>query len=321
VDLEKHFENGVVLESKQINVPGYPLAFNPSMIRYDGRLLMSFRVIPNRKDNMTSYIGLIWLDEDFNALGEAQILNLRKYSKVKSRAEDARLITIGDKLYVVFSDNRDIRITKGGFRVYVAELDYAGGMFDIDEPQCLSDFEGANSDVREKNWVPFEHNVALDLAYSITPHRIFAPVLNGSGRCDTVAETSSNFSWDLGIVRGGTPAHRVDDEYLAFFHSSTRMASAHSNGKEIMHYFIGAYTFSKDPPFEVARASTSPIVGEGFYSGPEFKGYWKPVRVVFPGGYVFDEQFIWLAYGRDDHELWIAKLDRSKLFESLKVLR
>jgi predicted GH43/DUF377 family glycosyl hydrolase len=79
---------------------------------------------------------------------------------------------------------------------------------------------------------------------------------------------------------------------------------------------MGAYTFSPEPPFEVTRISPSPIVGKNFYHGVTHRT-WKPLRVVFPGGFVSDEKHVWIVYGRQDHEVWAAKLDKQKLLQSL----
>ncbi len=83
------------------------------------------------------------------------------------------------------------------------------------------------------------------------------------------------------------------------------------------HYFFGAYTFSKAHPFEINRISPEPIIAKGFFSGAIYKPYWHPIRCVFPGGFVYDEQFIWVVYGRQDRELWVVKLDRHKLIGGL----
>lgn len=53
-----------------------------------------------------------------------------------------------------------------------------------------------------------------------------------------------NFCWNYGELRGGTEAKLVGNQYLAFFHSQGTIHSRFS-----MTYWMGAYTFSKEPPF------------------------------------------------------------------------
>jgi predicted GH43/DUF377 family glycosyl hydrolase len=319
VDLETTFASKIVIESKQIHIPNYPHAFNSSFVRWKNWILMSFRIIPDRKKNFTSYIGLVWLNLDFEPIGEPQFVDPRNYpTDVEFRADDARLLTVGNKLYMVYSDCEDATVTKGGFRVYVSELIEEDGFFKLKDPERLSRFEGANSSTREKNWVPFDYQGNLLLAYSIVPHLILKPSLGQSNSCKTIATTNNPFStWRWGIPRGGTPGVRFGDKYLSLFHSSVKMRTVHSGNAEVTHYFMGAYTYDTEPPFAVRQVSQQPIVGENFYHGEDHKPYWKPVKVVFPCGLISDEDFVWVTYGRDDHEVWVAKLDPRALLESL----
>ncbi len=321
IDYEAQFESNIVLESTKIPIPNFKNAFNPSVIRYQGSLILSFRYIPDRKDNFTSYIGLVFLNEDLTPQGDARLLNLRVGSTVKSRAEDARLITVGDKLYAVYSDNPEdkdsTKFQRAHFRVYVVEIWFENGEIKLGQPEKLNEFDGNNPNLREKNWIAFDDHGLMKLAYSIEPHLIFLP--NLAGRCVTIANTTRAASWGFGALRGGSPAFLVGDEYLAFFHSSVKESTKHSKGKPMMHYFMGAYTFQKDMPHALTSMSRVPIVGKGFYtdSGEPFKGYWKPVRAIFPGGYVFDDNYIWVAYGKHDEDIWVSKLDRRALMSSL----
>jgi predicted GH43/DUF377 family glycosyl hydrolase len=305
---------------RRIEIPGHLGAFNPSIVRYRNRLLMSFKIIPDPKNSFHSRIGLIWLDDEFNPMGEAQLLDTREnLPSIPSRSEDARLIAIEDRLYMVYSDCTEPEVSKGGFRVYLAELDFDGRAFRVLHPECLCDFEGETRKRREKNWVPFEFDGKLLLAYSLAPHLIFRPLV-GQGACETVCRSETASLWNWGEPRGGTPALMDDGEYLAFFHSSIEISSTYSAGEPILHYFMGAYTFSAEPPFQITRISPEPIVGEDFYRGPVYKPYWKPVRVVFPGGLLIDGPYVYVVYGRQDHEAWVAKLDKKKLLQSLAPL-
>ncbi len=87
----------------------------------------------------------------------------------------------------------------------------------------------------------------------------------------------------------------------------------------MVHYFMGACTFSSEPPFEITSFSPEPIVGKDFYHGPPYKT-WRPMCIVFPAGFIFDDNFIWVSYGRQDHEMWIVKLDREIFFQWLQPL-
>lgn len=315
IDLEESAQK-FVLEIKKIQIPGFPNAFNPSIIHWKGLILMSFRIIPDPKNSYTSQIGLIWLDKHFCPIGEPQILDTTLTPTTPSRTDDSRLIAVGDEMYIVYSDNTDLEISRGGFRVFVAKLRFDGGNFYVENPVKLSQFGGEIKHRREKNWVPFDYQDQLLLAYSLSPHIIFRPILE-LGTCETVSSTASNWKWQWGEPRGGSPALKLGEDFLAFFHSSLNIATLHSEGRKMNHYFMGAYTFSASPPFPIKRVSTEPIVAQGFYKGPVYKPYWGSIRCVYPAGFIFDEDFIWVSYGRQDHEVWIAKLDKKGLLASL----
>lgn len=320
INLEEN-PDSFILESKQIILKDYPEAFNASLTRWNGQLILSFRIIPDKFFSFNSKIGIAILNEDFEVIGEPQILDTRnKYSLVPSRAEDARLLTVGDKLYMVYGDNKEDFITRGGFRVYVSELTYEEQCFIIKGTSCLKDFEGENPDLREKNWVPFDYHGELLLSYSLAPHVIFQPLLRKE-KCLTLSKNHQNIFWDYGELRGGSPALLDGDHYISFFHSSIDMLTAHSNNRKISHYFMGAYTFSKEPPFEITKISDKPIVGKGFYSPPYYKPYWKSVRCVFPCGLLIENNIIYVSCGRQDHEIIIVKLDKEKLIKSLSDVR
>lgn len=307
-----------ILGTKQIHVAGYPDAFNPSIVRWQGKLLMSFRNITNPKDSYNcSEIGLIWLDDQFNPISAPQILDLYDgRTQGPKRAEDARLITIDDRLYMIYSDNEDPLITKDRFRVYVAEVKIDNHLFYLASKDRLEDYEGNKSGAREKNWTPFIYHDNLLLSYSLNPHLVFRPLL-GSSTCETVSRSKKPVDWSWGELRGGTQSLWVDGCYLTFFHSCVRMMSHCSDGREMLHYFMGACTFEGEPPFEMTYISPEPIIGNDFFSGPYYKPYWGSWRGVFPGGFVFDDEFIYIVYGKQNHELWVVLLDKKGLFKSL----
>ncbi len=314
LDLEESAQD-FVLETKQIVIEGHPFAFNPSIVRFRGSLLFFFRTY-DPKTRATNQIGLTWLDDDFNPIGKPQFLQFSSNDPYAlQKRQDPRLIPLGERLFVAYNNvlqepkEREIR------RMVLAEVKYDGETFTVEDSDCFIKFEGERRDRSEKNWVPFEYQGEILFAYSLVPHRILQP-LHGRSECSIKASTLSKFKWDWGVLRGGTPALLDNGEYLAFFHCSKSMRTVHSKGESIPHYFMGAYTFSAHPPFHLTQISPRPIVGKRFYHGPAHKT-WKPLVVVFPCGLVMDENYIWVVYGRQDHETWVVKLDKKGLYQSL----
>ena len=120
-------------------------------------------------------------------------------------------------------------------------------------------------------------------------------------------------SLGLGSLRGSTPPILDDGEYFAFFHSSIVTSSASSFGYEMYFYFMGAYTFSATPPFPnhknqcSAHQRMTPFIPIPLFTNVSF----------FPGGCVIADDFVYVAYGKDDCEIWIATLDKAALKRSL----
>jgi len=308
-----------VLKTKQIQIPEYPDAFNPSIIQWENKILLSFRSIPKDSkinpscSSAQSLIGLIFLDADFNPLNTPQIID---FCWENAKPEDARLIKVANKLYLIYSDNRDEMMCTSGFRMYITEILIDNEIIAIGNTDAVLHFEGENKNRREKNWVPFDYDGYLLMAYSLQEHKVLYPIPR-SNEAATISCTHSNVSWNFGELRGGTPALLDGDEYLAFFHSSMDMSTVHSEGQKIPHYFMGAYTFNKEPPFEITKVSNNPIISLGFYEGKQYAPYWHPVKVVFPCGFIATKRFVYVSYGRQDHEIWLVKLDKQGLKESL----
>jgi predicted GH43/DUF377 family glycosyl hydrolase len=312
----------IVLAAQRIRLHEFPEAFNPSLIQFDGKLLLTFRNFPDLKNQWwLSETGIVLLDELFRPITTPQILSFRaKRSKTPCQAEDVRLFTFRDKLFVIYNDNTD-EIFYDQWRrrdMFMAELlaekssnallhwDFKIGT--ITKLVCEEKYPHV---LQQKNWIPFEWKNSLFFTYSIHPHEILAPNPR-NGSCYSFYKTEAPIQWDYGHLRGSSAAQLVDGEYLAFFHSGVPLRTAASGFWTLWHYFAGAYTFSATPPFEITRISAKPIMSDWFYTDP-----YRIKQVIFPGGFVVKGPHIYMAYGKDDCEMWIATLDKAKLLQSL----
>ncbi|MDP1881018.1 MAG: hypothetical protein Q8K60_08785 [Parachlamydiaceae bacterium] len=322
LNLEDFEDKSIILEMKQIYLPQHPFAFNPSIVKWKGEIFLCFREIIPSENYMGSRIGICQLDEKFNPIGCTQVINgIENFG-----LQDARLFSLKDRLFLIYSAGCKNLVpipnqhSGVNCRMYIAELVFENDQFIAINNECLSKFENVNSNRAEKNWIPFEYSENLLFAYTLSPHRILFPHLS-EGKCTTLYETKGNIYWPWGELRGGSQSILDDDQYISFFHSISFIKTTHSHGENIPHYFIGAYTHSKEPPFEITAISPHPIIGKGFYSGKIYTPYWHPVRVVFVYGLICEHDCFWISYGRQDHEMWIAKLDKKALLKSLKPIQ
>jgi len=317
-----HFEDlaygqKVVIAQKQILFDDFPDSTNPSIIKVDEGYLMSFRYTPDRyNDPWVSYIGIVLLNKSFNPISHPQLLDTRfTNNKTQSQCEDARLFTYCGRIFLTYNDNMDVNCTTYSDRreIYLIELFRDKDKYTISSPLKLYHQEKAYLIV-QKNWVFFEWNKKLLTGYSINPHEILYPNLH-NGACYPCYDTVVPIIWDYGTLHGDTPPLLIDGEYLSFFHSGIVTSSYASWGWDLWHYFMGAFTFSASPPFEMTSYTPLPIVAEGFYTQSN-----REKRVIIPGGFVVSEQEIYLAYGKDDYEIWIATIDKQELKKILKPI-
>jgi predicted GH43/DUF377 family glycosyl hydrolase len=315
---EKNHSSDMIIATTQIKLKEFPCIWNPSLIKSKEGFLFTFRYCLAPTRPWISYVGCVMLNDSLEPISKPQLLNTREPGDpTSSQAEDARVFVCNGQAYLLYNDNIEIENPKAEHRrdMFIAKILYQQGHFKLSKPIKLYHPEKYRQSRVQKNWVPFDWKGNILFAYSINPHEVLYPNLI-TGECYSVSEVPFGTYWRWGHWRGGTPALLVDGDYLSFFHSSTIKSSEASNGVVMYHYYMGAYTFASEPPFDVIATSTSPIIGNGFYT---HSGYDK--RVIFPGGFALVGPTIYVAYGKDDGEAWIAIIDKVKLKKSLQPVK
>lgn len=305
-----------VISTKRIKLKEFSTIWNPSIVKVKEGFLLSFRYCLAPAYPWISYIGVVFLNKNLEPISTPQLLNTREGGALtSSQAEDARLFTLNGETYLFYNDNVEIENPDYSMHrrdMFMAKLSIDGHRITLEKPVKLFHKDKYNQVRLQKNWVPFDWKGHLMLSYALNPHEVVYPNLK-NGECNVFCETAFACHWRWGEWRGGTPALLVDGEYLAFFHSPSITSSEASKGVHMFHYFMGAYTFSKEPPFQIKAASQEPMIADGFYT---YSSYEK--RIIFPGGFAVVGSSIYLAYGKDDSEAWIVILDKTKLKKTIK---
>lgn len=311
--LDMHLSNAAIISSKQIKIPHYPNAYNPSIIPYKDGYLLSFRFINRFPDALknqrtdASFIGLAQLDKKLNVSEESvQLLNIASYSPYFSlTAEDGRLILVGEKIYLFFNDLPPSQ--RNAFSMYFAEIVEVGEGFILKEPAKLLNYPKANE--IEKNWSPFVSEGKLYVIYSDQP-RILLEVNLNTGDCHEIPSTEPDYKWDLGSIRGGSPAGLIGDKFLTFFHSTfpTKIPKKRA-------YVMGAYTFDKESPFAVHSITTEPLGALTDYTQN------NSFKVIFPTGMVVQNHSILVTWGKGDKQIWLTVFDTEKLLNSMQPVQ
>jgi predicted GH43/DUF377 family glycosyl hydrolase len=315
-DLAKALSSESIVGTTQIQIPDYPTAFNPSLVAYGDGYLLSFRITtfyPGKGDKPrydSSFTGLAKLDKNLKLVKKSvHFLDLFTNSTQRSiSAEDLKLMSVGDRIYAIFNDV-PLDLKPHTNAMYFVEIEEVNGAFVSVGRAVMLQYEKAR--LVEKNWSPFVYEGKLCLIYSDGP-RIILEADMETGLCKEIVCEPINYNWSWGRVRGGTPTYFVDGQFLSVFHSVISAESLTGQHKRLnRNYVMGAYTFDAKAPFSV-RSMTSPLGQLSDYNHQNI------CKVVFPGGLVFEEKFVRVAWGKNDKQIIITTFDRDKFMASLK---
>jgi predicted GH43/DUF377 family glycosyl hydrolase len=302
------FAENFIRKIHTVDLPFAPGAYNASLIAYEEGYLLAYRFdiykapVFYNLHAFFQYVRLVKLDKEFKPIGTGSL-----YVELGNRSYDPRLVQVGSSTYLTFTSPKpEDPNSNCSSRINLTKVHDHGTYFTFDHPVPLTvEFQY----LWEKNWSPFNYQGTLCLSYSVNPHKVIVPYENGS--CDLICETTQPIQWDFGIIRGGTPALLVDEEYLAFFHSSLWSPSANR-----FIYSMGAYTFSAHPPFPLKRISSRPFAHPDFYSTP--MNDLTYAQVVFPAGIAVKDNTIFVSYGENDGAIKVMEIDRALLYQSLE---
>ena len=319
---------GLVLRSTFLPIAAPFANYNPSIVPCEYGYLMSFRhdvPDPNVRTSRRSVTGLIRLDDALHPAGEPTYLKLEGLYR---SCEDARLFFLGDKLYLCccafFPEDWHTKIT-------LMEIDQRTlEVRSITSP----DYDGAHK--VEKNWTPLVYSPApgkedLYFLYSFSPHIVLQTGLEPSGKIASkitplpslpASKAVRRWTKKWGFISGGTPAVRIGENYLTFFHS-------HFKARKQVWYVMGAALLEGQPPFRPVKISPKPILFRKMFSAkhlsdPRFH-LSTSTHVVFPSGFVEGtyrkRPAFHVLYGDNDSSIGILTVDKEKLFASLQQVR
>jgi predicted GH43/DUF377 family glycosyl hydrolase len=170
---------------------------------------------------------------------------------------------------------------------------------------------------REKNWVPFEYQGFLHFIYSSEPFVILK--MNSAGKCWVVSNRYQELPWSYGVISGGSPAVKLDDDhYLTFFHSSLDLKEGKpTSWFNPRQYYVGAYIYTSRPDFRITAITKQPLHWEGLLetSTPTCQH-----KVVFPSGLMLKEGMLTLSYGENDNWNFIVRMRMEELIKHMVSL-
>ena len=200
--------------------------------------------------------------------------------------EDPRVFTFRKRLWCIayllgknFPFETDVDTSSQGHYVIMFPLD------DFSQTKLL-DFPEHRFAI-EKNWMPFEHNEALYIVYSINPHTILQVDVD-TGFCTQVYETTDSNLQFAPKIGNGAPAQLIQFRGQQPMYLGAAHTSETSFFRQIRKPFF--YLFSASPPFEIIQV------------GKPFDLINKEILIEFPSGLIVDNdtQTAILSFGVND---------------------
>lgn len=287
-----------IVDNSEMNTPGFR-AYNPSIIRVDGKTLMAFRRhglqdYSDQASGVASHIVACDLDETTRKTYNHRVVS----GLAGPNSEDPRLFWHNDSIHLSYTS---ATYTRNG-NVWECMMQCAQLRRGDMSASLHHDVRfGVNGATHEKNWTYFSFGGMLRFVYNIEPFIAFE------------VETRKVFyhrhrgEWVFGVPHGGTPPVKVGDLWFSFFHSYRR--------DEVYkrRYFVGAYAFDDD--MRVRMFTPWPIMAadkaEGFCFDTT-NSQWFPL-VAIPCGAVFDHGTWTVSLGINDSYCGIFQLPHDRL--------
>jgi len=271
-------------------------AYNPSILRHDGKLIMVYRRhgledLGPEGCGSTSEVVLCDVGGDLRTLSNHRVIpGLRG-----PHSEDCRIFHHNDRLHLSYTSTRYLQ--GGGW-----ECEMQAALYDAGGAHAHYDNRfGFNGSLFEKNWTYFSHREGLRFVYQIEPFVVFEVGTRRSWSHRHLGE------WVFGVPHGGTPPVKVGELWYSFFHSY-RWDLEHKR-----RYFIGAYAF--DDSMRVRMFTPWPLLMAHEEDGFIFRledSKWHPL-VVFPCGAIMEDGVWTVSVGINDSYSGIFRVSHESL--------
>jgi predicted GH43/DUF377 family glycosyl hydrolase len=274
-------------------------AYNPSLIRFRGRLVMTYRF---HDTTAKTKLAIAELDENFTVF-YSEVLNLDEDETLS--LEDARLFIWKGELWMNFVvstwpnfPSSQVKICK------LYKPDH--WRFSDKEQYWLPDRQTS-----EKNHVPIVHDDVFNIIYrSNLPQEgkssdlsqiIYSPFEKREMKTPALR-------WAYGEIRGGTVPLPYDGKLISFFHSSLDNFPPPNP----RCYFVGAVLRKAEPPFQMLAISKRPIL-KGSEVGGDATRFHNKKQVVFPLGCIERKGGFLLSAGINDSQCALIEISEKDL--------
>lgn len=276
-------------------------SYNPSILRYKNRLLLSYRQ-HSRKDWRTALF-IAELDE---ALKPISVKPIIPPDELKDNShEDCRLFLHMDKLWLSWTVSQWPATEFRAVVAYGALLE-APESFRI-RPYYIPGYGANDFTTIQKNWLFISRGEKLFCWYGIVNDEQIVLHLEGA-KVEEVFKSKA-LPWKWGPIHGGAICESGNGSLYHFFNSHTE-----HRDRTLDRYRIAVAEIAGVAPFDMQRISQRPIiVGEEGYcldKNPRFKP-----NVCFVCGAIQEGDGYLLSFGWNDAQCRLIRLTKDDLWD------
>ena len=234
------------------------------------------------------------LDESFKVI---EHLNVEIPSRIDNEQfEDPRVLVHDNKVFVSCC-NYSLKSQKFLHQTLL-EFDQSLEFIGAIDPVYGGNGNSIRENTRtEKNWTWFALGMDRYCVYSMSPHLVVKFHHTGLPEASYATYVDTIDMWQFGECRMGSNPVLLNGLFYNFFHSSLPWR----NGKR--QYFMGAYTFEPEPPFQITQITSKPLL---YGSENDIRQFSSPL-VIFPCGAIFiDDEWVVSSGVNDERSAWFA---------------
>lgn len=276
-----------------------PGAYNNSIIRFHGRLVMTFRF---HDTTLKTRIGIAELDEKFNVV-YAEGLNL----------DEDETLSLEDGKFFVFKGDLWLNFVVSTWPNFPSAQVKNVKLYKPDRWRCSDkdQYWLPDRQTLEKNHVPLVHDDVLHIIYrqavwqENNPADLAQVIYTPSDKREMKTPA---LRWPYGEIRGGTVPLPYDGKLISFFHSRLN-----NEMPPVTHrYYIGAILRKSEPPFQMLAISKRPIL-RGSEVGGDATRFHHKKNVVFCLGAIDHDDGWLVSVGINDSACGLVKIQPKDL--------
>lgn len=274
-------------------------SYNPSIIRHQGRLLLSYR--HHDREDWRTNLGIAELSGSFSV---GLVKPIKPPDELKDNSfEDGRFFIHRNALWISFTVSQ-WPATEFRSIVAISTLTETPTHWEMSKP-TIPHYGRNDFTAIEKNFIFISRGATLWCIYRVIGNDQIVLQLDGA-RVEEVFKAKA-LPWPKAEIHGGAICEGPNGNLYHFFNSHT----SHKD-RQLDRYFVGCAELSGLAPFDMLRISSTPILtgveGACLDGNPRYKN-----NVVFVCGAIYENGQFLISHGFNDAQCRIARFSEAQL--------